>query len=1023
MSKFSSFINKATQLTKLPMTKLREFLVSTRQPELEAALDTKNPQVIETELDVDKDTAKRIVDDLNKMDEPPKEVKVKLEHYVMRQYKAEMFFCDEDTILRANLVHANNYTDIMAALTQWQNWANAHVKLPFNITAVPEYQSQPQSIMSDIIGVKYDGQPTNKVAIVDHQIDVPMWPKEVFDQIVPDPMVQKVIRKNIEDIKALYVLRLIYSGLIYNHNHMLFFTSAPSQLKKGSAYLMRKEEMAQYNKVWWGGLSAEKLNLKGGMVTTKFLQQFRALLCTSAAPSSKVLGFPMTLDQAICVKEITTQLSYPNVWNLDANYNLLKKAMNDIDFSPFDGEVMLDASVFGNVCLQLRAFSCKGLGVSFNFKQWCLEHGYPFIVETIDGKRVDVVKEGKTIILNDTVWKLAKYYDSWDQFVETMRELGLMEFYICGIDEEETRNKALSRQTLQTLFTLSDPEIEKLAKKALTKLERMQTLEGVYEELSEAGTPWEERTKLAKLVAVYPEIMVMDEIQQQAKERYESAFNKIMYGKLPIQGEFHYASGDLGAYCDCLFGGHKLSDKGIGILRPYQVACNQHYKGDDSKVSLARYPHAFFEWINCDVIKSRWFNTHAIYFSVYDLCYRILQMDVDGDHVLVVNNKIIYNAIEKIRNVYKLPVLVYDPTNGGKKEIPTDKYQYSKMITECIMSCLKTNKVGSYSNLITACWSFVNPHMQPDDDELISRLEDAAVIACGINHAVDSQKTGSLNELDYNFVQQYKVKPYSQRYKDCGPDCPSDALTWNDATMAQGEGSVERMERIVNLYAPHHMNLDTTSLEPDWHMMRNDQWEHRKMLRSCLSKRVMDLLNQYSRVEIRLDGAGKLALEQLTIGLMAANGAFWADYHREERDGIEKSVTIETRESLVREIYLSFMKSGENLKKRNMENASDIDILRWVSNMLVTIFWGNKSTCDASPETMRKTRKFIIDNFGDIMADAVLENYSRGLMPEPDRDAFIIKEDIPEDPNVIYEEAPAAEFDVMCPGIECEIGW
>lgn len=655
--------NAITALHNIPMNLVGDMFAYADQEDLEnIALHSGTARFART-FNIERKEAKAIQAQIKHLSQKAeKKERLPLERYSMREFRAQSFLDETDKEYLNKYSHGKNAQEMRSALASWGQRIEALVNQPIIITDDVDFVSQPESMMSRIIGVKYDGQPTDMVAICDHQVVIStVFDEETLKELQLTDQDIKYIRDKAKDIAKSYVKRLVHSGIVYNNTHFVFFTAAPSQLKKGSCYLMREEEYNAHKIVWWGGLTPRIINEKGGIVTTKFLQQFRALLCTAAAPSSNVFGKALTLDNVVCVPEYTTKLASNNVWRIDANYNLTETVMNDIDHSPFDGAGMIVREVAEKVlgteianelgCEQFRAFSCKGLLITMRAIAYNQMKGYNNVLEDIDHNQVDIVKENKFIIINDTIFKLYKYYGSWTNYVETMRKLGLMELYICGRDEEAEKNSALSRQSLQSLFCATNEELETISRKAVSKLQRLNSLNGIYDLLSEAGVEWDSKSKLGKLVSVYPDILAMPEVVQTAKERYDSAYNKIMYGKLPIKGEFHYASPDLGAYCDVLFGHKDLSDPDVGILKPYEVAVNNHYKPNkETWVSLVRYPHAFHEWINTKVVHNEFFDTNACYFSVHDLTYRTLQMDVDGDHVLVVEDKTIKEIVDRIHD-------------------------------------------------------------------------------------------------------------------------------------------------------------------------------------------------------------------------------------------------------------------------------------------------------------------------------------------------------------------------------------
>ena len=118
------------------------------------------------------------------------------------------------------------------------------------------------------------------------------------------------------------------------------------------------------------------------------------------------------------------------------------------------------------------------------------------------------------------------------------------------------------------------------------------------------------------------------------------------------------------------------------------------------------------------------------------------------------------------------------------------------------------------------------------EEEFSELLRNVAIIAAGINHAVDAQKTYSLNLLEdmaEDLVTRYKFKPFNERFKKANPQKPNNDPAWDAETASKSLGSVDRLGDIVKVFADSKLDLDTSSLHFNWKMLqrREDKYNIR----------------------------------------------------------------------------------------------------------------------------------------------------------------------------------------------------
>ena len=87
----------------------------------------------------------------------------------------------------------------------------------------------------------------------------------------------------------------------------------------------------------------------------------------------------------------------------------------------------------------------KGLLSPFSFKKFCEVHGVKPIIKDFWQKEHDILAEDIQIIMFDSQFKLAKLYDSHQQFKEYYKKYGC-QFAIAQFEEDEPPDKTMNYQ-------------------------------------------------------------------------------------------------------------------------------------------------------------------------------------------------------------------------------------------------------------------------------------------------------------------------------------------------------------------------------------------------------------------------------------------------------------------------------------------------------------------------------------------------------------------------------------------------
>ena len=935
-------------------------------------------------------TAEKIIKEGRKLvDERPDRVHLHIGHYSAPMYDAHAMLDSEEYSLLTQIVVCDDPQAILSLLDRLIEHERASIVTPLTCTGNAEYNSLPRSMLSDILGIEM-GSVTDKICIFRHGADNLGSVANDVLYTVCKPWERDKILAQLDNFRRLFLNRAVSQGFMDQlGTHYVFYTASPGQLKKGSGYWMKEEDFNLHQKKFWGGLTPKKINVActkkdgsvAGIVMTKTLQ-YRALLTSSAMPSSEVIGRPIRLRNMICVGE-DEKLMRAHVMSVSEDYEVSEGEVGNIGNNMFDGWFALNERVYGRIHMQSRMYGIKGLGVSFDWEGYSTLKGYAknpdcYKIVDSDGIEHDLSKEPEiNVIMNTSVWKMKKHYKTWQNYVECMEQLGFDELYICAINEDESETKQLSRQMMQTLFAITGDELDYLSGMSRNRLYDFMELGKATDIMAEKDRPWDRRSNLGKLVTAYPEVMKLDCVQKELRDRYTSEYDSAMCGELKVNGRYFFAVSDPCAWADIRFGKKSPDDPTIGHLAAGECRCTG-YPVAEELIAL-RSPHAFMEWTTLkNVPACCWLASSAMYFSVHDLTFRVLQMDFDGDHVLVVDDPELIKIVKRIKKEYNIPVIHYEPSAPAKVgPMPMDKATFSKEIVDCIMNCLATNKVGQYSNLATAAWSMFDPNMSKE--EMHALIREIAVLAAGINHAVDAQKTYKLNELSRDIVKRYGFKPYNQRFKDANPECPHDDPTWDQVTKKKALGSVDRLGDIVASSTPDHLMLDTASLDFDWRMMMSTDPRYQKLIhKAVVPQNMMHLLDAIGECSGSKEG---LRMDDMRAGrpigfgvffrmLWQRNANFFKKLEETEDDITRINWTKNDHISMIRSLVVAFIR---NSTTPGVAEMSDDEVLAYAANnMLRNTFAQNQGY---------QTRH-IFNIFGDIYAKTVMDNIVAGYKPE-----------------------------------------
>ena len=494
---------------------------------------------------------------------------------------------------------------------------------------------------------------------------------------------------------------LIINGFDYDGRHYIYFSSSAGQIRTKKAVFVEEQKYEQCKLKLMCGLTVEGINAQGGMNINKFLA-YKALTNSATDLWEDVLGNSFDIDRCIVVDDFETLVKC-QVDNIDyQTYEITPGVFEEIPIPHTDGCGMMLPSV-STKNFMVRLPWLKGLLGVFDFKKFIEENGCDPVVVDIWGATWNILRDDIQVIFTKSQLKMWKYFQDWFDYKKKFKE-NECEACICNIEEDKIPNANINYQMLQTLYDATDEEIRELCRVPNKRIQNVSDgLENALDffkvKLDEEDN--ERMNWFRRALKIYPELINDPASRQDLKDLKNSLVKKYRAGKLDVQGKFTFVLPDLYAFCEWLFCKEKVP---LGLLENNEVYCRLYRKYDE--LDCLRSPHLYIEHaIRKNVCDKKyrnqylrdWFITDAIYTSTYDPISRILQLDVDGDKLLVLAQKKIIEIAKRVtKGVYPL---YYEMHKANAEEVnPHNIYKGLEL-------AFTGGRIGGISNDITKIWN------------------------------------------------------------------------------------------------------------------------------------------------------------------------------------------------------------------------------------------------------------------------------------------------------------------------------
>ena len=411
---------------------------------------------------------------------------------------------------------------------------------------------------------------------------------------------------------------IMKNGFYSNGKKYVYFTSSAGQIRTKKAVFIREEAWINNEKTLMCGLTVKYINDKGGMNVNKFL----AYLALSNSATDLWDDFDIT--KTIVVPDFETQVFGEFDFIDDSDYSIThKKGFVPITHTDGCGMILPELS---NKNFMVRLPWIKGLLAVFDFRKFISVNKCSPVIQDIYGNKHDVIKEDIQIIFTESQFKMHKYYDSWDQYVEYFK-LYKCTAGKCNEEEDRIPTAKINYQMIQTLVDMTDDELKRISKISNDKIKNIShSVKSMLEAFGIYDYRTKEKNPFQKALTMYPELLRDVFCKDTLKQIKASMVKRYRAAKLDVYGKFTFLVPDLYAFCERLF---LKSETPNGLLHDNEVFCSLYPNAQ--KLDCLRSPHLYKEHaVRPNVVTEKnkeWFTTDAIYTSTFDLISKILQFD------------------------------------------------------------------------------------------------------------------------------------------------------------------------------------------------------------------------------------------------------------------------------------------------------------------------------------------------------------------------------------------------------------
>lgn len=497
---------------------------------------------------------------------------------------------------------------------------------------------------------------------------------------------------------------IILDGFIYNKEKYICLTASAGQIRTKKTVFIKEKTLLKCQNTLMCGLSVEVINALGGININKYLAYLA--LCNSATDEWE----DFDIEKCIVVDDFETTVNSLVDFINDETYNITRDCI-DIPITHTDGAGM----ILPQKCKKNRMIRppwIKGLLIPTPFdvfikkaneKDGNINHG---IIKDIYGKEWDVLNDEIEIIFTKSQFKMWKYYNSWQDYVDKFNKYNCQAGY-CNEEEDIFNNAKINYQMLQTLTDITDDELKDICKTTIHNIKNIGRDKRTMLKILGVTKSNVNKNYLQQALEIYPELLIDTYSKEILKQVKRSMVKNGRAGKVDIDGVYTFICPDVYAFCEYLFLG---DNDPKGLLKDGEVFCKLYSDGE--KLDCLRSPHLYREHAirkntigTIDSIKRKdWFITNGLYTSCKDAISKLLMFDVDGDKALVCREKTLVDVAE--RNMKDIVPLYYNMKKADSELIS------NQSIYNGLKTAYTGGNIGLYSNDISKIWNSDNINLE-----------------------------------------------------------------------------------------------------------------------------------------------------------------------------------------------------------------------------------------------------------------------------------------------------------------------
>lgn len=441
------------------------------------------------------------------------------------------------------------------------------------------------------------------------------------------------------------------------------------------------------------------------------MEQIKSIVSSASVPLQRLCGINLTARNAIIVKDATVRIN-GLFHQIDTTNKYLKSDVNHLDIKMTDGCGICWNPAYRGLAAQCRIFlSGKGvlqyMDVESYIRAEKTDPDMTFVTDMFghEWSWNEMKDNGICMLLPESVVKISglnkqlirSCEDYW-RICETADQMtggkaGFNEISVMSVAESHPKMKRLSRQSAQTLLSMTDEECDILGADRLEALDNMNTREGTVEAITSGNSATAEVLKHlenAEELGLSRRIVV---------DKYESLIYELCQFKLG-HGYNGLACSDPTAYVDYYFL-HKPVEE-CGKLAANNVHAS--WLTPNAVVSLVRYPVNGINKIQTAMVAGKraygWVCHDGLVFSWHDSLVSTTDGDFDGDHYAVFTDPIIAAVVAD--QVAKYGLTIYIGAKADKRVWNTSAYRtllgYAEEVARYRRICCTGDNIGVVSD-------------------------------------------------------------------------------------------------------------------------------------------------------------------------------------------------------------------------------------------------------------------------------------------------------------------------------------